>query len=266
MATLLARVFNGLQGTIIKEKQLKDELAGQQQSLRNTLSLLEQKNDELEQFAYVISHDLKEPVRMVVSFMGLLKRNYGSQMDEKAHTYINFAIDGGIRMQNMIGDLLDLSRTSPQNVIKEMVNLNDSLKEAKQNIFGLIEESSAEIIVQTQLPILPAYRVDIIRLLQNMLSNAIKFRKKGISPVILLNATDKGSQWLLSIEDNGIGIENDKFEKIFEIFSRLHAHTDYEGTGIGLSVCKKVVEHHGGKIWLESEEGKGSNFYFTINK
>jgi signal transduction histidine kinase len=265
-AALISRVFSGLQETIIKENQFKEELGRQRQSLQHALTLLQQKNDELEQFAFVASHDLKEPVRMVTSFMGLLKRKYGSQLDEKAHTYMDFAIDGGIRMQRMISDLLELSRTARQDMVKELVDLNDILKDAKQNIFRLIEENHAEIIIKTQLPVISSSRVDITRLLQNLMSNAIRFRKKEINPVISLHATEKEKEWLFSMQDNGIGIENEKFKKIFEIFARLHSHEDYEGTGIGLAVCKKVVEQHGGKIWVESEEGKGSNFYFTINK
>jgi signal transduction histidine kinase len=265
-AALLTGVFNGLQETIVNEKQLKEELANQQYSLEQALSMLQLKNDELEQFAFVASHDLKEPVRMVTSFMGLLKRKYGDQLDEKAHIYIDFAIDGGLRMQKMISDLLELSRTARQDAVRELVDLNDTLKEAKQNIFKLIEESHAEIITKTPLPIISSNKADITRLVQNLLINAIKFRKKEISPVIYLQATENQREWLFSMEDNGIGIDQEKLEKIFEVFARLHSHEDYEGTGIGLAVCKKVVEHYGGRIWAESENGTGSNFYFTINK
>jgi signal transduction histidine kinase len=263
---LLTRVFSGLQETIDKEKKLKEELNRQQQSLQQALNMLQQKNEELEQFAFVASHDLKEPVRMVTSFMGLLKSKYGGQLDEKAHSYMDFAINGGIRMQRMISDLLELSRTARQDAVKEFIDLNDILQEAKQNIFKLIEENHAEIIIKNRLPIIASNRADITRLLQNLLSNAIRFRKKEITPVIRFNVIEKEKEWLFSMEDNGIGIEPEKFEKVFEIFARLHSHEEYEGTGIGLAVCKKVVEHHGGKIWVESEEGKGSNFYFTINK
>jgi light-regulated signal transduction histidine kinase (bacteriophytochrome) len=129
-----------------------------------------------------------------------------------------------------------------------------------------MEENHAEIILQSKLPVITSNRADIARLLQNLLSNAIRFRKKEISPVICVNATEREKEWLFSMQDNGIGIDREKFGKIFEIFARLHSHEEYEGTGIGLAVCKKVVEHHGGSIWVESEEGKGSNFYFTIKK
>ena len=265
-AALIPRLFNGLQETLDKEKQLREELHIQQNSLQQALNMLQQKNNELEQFAYVASHDLKEPLRMVTSFMGLLKTKYDKVLDEKAHTYIDFAVDGGKRMQKMIDDLLELSRTAHRDTVKESVSLGDILNEVKQNIFRLIEESGAEIIVNTELPVLAVYRADITRLLQNLLSNAIKFRQKEINPVIRMNAIEKKREWLFSIEDNGIGISKEKFENVFEIFTRLHSHDTYEGTGIGLAVCKKVVEQHGGRIWVEAEEDKGSIFYFEIPK
>ncbi|MEP7142655.1 MAG: ATP-binding protein [Ferruginibacter sp.] len=164
----------------------------------------------------------------------------------------------------MIDDLLELSRTANRNELLVPVNLNDIFSEVKQNIFKLIEESNAEIIVKKELPVLAVYRSDISRLLQNLLCNAIKFREKEISPVIIVDAEKKEYEWLFSIQDNGIGIEQGKFEKIFEIFTRLHSQQTFEGTGIGLAVCKKVVEHHGGRIWVESKDRKGSIFYFTI--
>jgi signal transduction histidine kinase len=263
---LIPRLFRGLQETILKEKLLKEEVNKQQQSLQQAMVMLQQKNNELEQFAYVASHDLKEPLRMVISFMGLLKEQYGPELDEKANTYIGYALDGGKRMQKMIADLLELSRTAHHNAVKEWVNLGVILVEVKQNIFQLIEESKAEIIIKADLPLLAVYRVDITRLLQNLLSNAIKFRKKETNPVIHFDTTEKEEGWLFSIQDNGIGIKKEKFEKIFEIFTRLHSQETYEGTGIGLAVCKKVVEHHGGKIWVESEEGNGSTFHFIIQK
>ena len=265
-AALIPGLFNGLQETLNKENLLKEELSKQQRSLEQALNMLNQKNGELEQFAYVASHDLKEPLRMVTSFMGLLKNKYDNQLDEKAHTYIDFAIDGGKRMQKMIADLLELSRTGRKEISKEHVDLNEILKEAKQDIFKLMEENRAEIIVRSKLPVLFIYKPDISRLFQNLLSNAIKFRKKEIAPVIKIAASEKEKEWLFSIEDNGIGIEQEKFEKIFEVFARLHSQKTYEGTGIGLAICKKVVEHYEGRIWTESEEGNGSTFYFTIKK
>ncbi len=268
IAALIPGLFSGLQESLNNETALKEELHSQRQSLQQALQMVQQKNNELEQFAYVASHDLNEPLRMVTSFMGLLKNKYENQLDEKAHTYINFALDGSVRMQKMISDLLDLSRTTNEGRDKEleMVDLNEILEEVKQNIYILIEESNVEIIVKTKLPVLPVYRADISRLLQNLFSNAIKFRKKDIRQCIILNATEQENEWLFNIEDNGIGIEKEKFGKIFEIFGRLHSQEAYEGTGIGLAICKKIVEQNGGEIWLESEKGKGTIFYFTIKK
>jgi len=223
-------------------------------------------NADLVQFAYVVSHDLKEPLRMVTGFMELLKSKHGHALNEKGRAYVDFAIAGGKRMRKMIDDLLELTRIGRENSVKEFADIHDIVKEVKENILKLTEDTGAEIIIKTALPVLPVYRSDIIHLLQNLMSNAIKFRKKDIPPVIYLDAKEERDAWLFSIADNGIGIEKEKFEKIFEIFARLHAKESYEGSGIGLAVCKKVVQHHGGTIWIESEKGKGSTFYFTLLK
>ena len=266
LSALVPRLFKGLQEILDKEKQLKEALSIQQESLQQALSLVQKKNHELEQFAYVASHDLQEPIRMVTSFMGMLKNKYGGQLDERAHTYINFATDGGKRMQKMISDLLELSRTGRNDATKELIDLDDVVKEAQQNIYKLVVENRARIIIGTTLPKVPVYRGDMSRLFQNLLSNAVKFRKKETDPVIRISSTEQEHSWLISVEDNGIGIEKDKSGKIFEIFSRLHAQDIYPGSGIGLAVCKKIVEQHGGNIRVDSEEGKGSTFYFTIKK
>jgi len=266
LAALVPKLFKGLQETLTKEQELREALAKQQHSLQEALQLVQQKNSELEQFAYVASHDLQEPLRMVTSFMGMLKNKYGGQLDEKANTYINFAVDGGKRMQIMIGDLLELSRTGRKDAIEETIGLGDILIEVQQNISKLIEENHARIIISTPLPELEVYRGDMSRLLQNLLTNAIKFRKNGEVPLINIAVAEQEGMWVISIKDNGIGIENENLEKIFEIFGRLHAQDAYRGSGIGLAVCKKVAEQHGGRIWVESKEGEGSIFNFTIEK
>jgi len=234
--------------------------------LKVNAGALAKSNQALAQLAYIASHDLKEPLRMVTSFMELLKRKYAGQLDDKANTYIDFALDGGKRMMRMIDDLLEFSRINGDGRRREMVSLDDITKEAGKNISRLIKKNNATIKVTTPLPALFVFRSEITRLIQNLASNAIKFRKKEIDPLIQVNATEKDDEWLFSIEDNGIGIEQEKCEKIFEIFTRLHTQGTYDGTGIGLAVCKRVVEHHGGKIWVESEVGKGSIFYFTLLK
>jgi light-regulated signal transduction histidine kinase (bacteriophytochrome) len=256
-----------------KMSQLNNELVNTQRILHKKneeISYLNKKlsiaNVNLEQLMYVVSHDLKEPLRMVNSFMLLLKNKYAQLLDEKANTYIGFAVDGGKRMQAMITDLLELSLTAANNSHKELVDVNLLFNEAQQNLFNLIKESKAEIVTEGKLPKLIVNKSDIIRLFQNLVGNAIKFKKRDTHPVITLNVMENKDEWLISIKDNGIGIPAEKFENIFEIFNRLHSKEEYEGTGIGLASCKKIVEGNGGTIWLESEEDIGSTFYFTIPK
>ncbi|HEV8083878.1 MAG TPA: ATP-binding protein [Chitinophagaceae bacterium] len=256
-----------------KMSQLNNELVNTQRILfkkNEEISHLNKKlaaaNTNLEQLMYVVSHDLKEPLRMVTSFMLLLKNKYAQLLDEKANTYIGFAVDGGKRMQAMITELLELSHTAAYNSHKELADLHLLFNAAQQNLFNLIKESEAEIITEGKLPKLVVNKTDIIRLFQNLLSNAIKFRKRDTHPVITLKVVENKDEWLISLKDNGIGIPADKFEKIFEIFSRVHSKEEYEGTGIGLASCKKIVEGNGGTIWLESEENIGSTFYFKLPK
>lgn len=253
--------------------QLNNELVNTQRILfkkNEEISGLNKKlsaaNINLEQLMYVVSHDLKEPLRMVISFMLLLKNNYGQILDEKANTYIGFAVDGGKRMQAMITELLELSHTATYNSHKELADLHALFKEAQQNLFNLIKESKANIIIEGKFPELLVNKTDIIRLFQNLVGNAIKFRKRDTAPVITLKVMESKDQWLFSVKDNGIGIPAEKFEQIFEIFNRLHSKEEYGGTGIGLASCKKIVEGNGGTIWVESKENTGSTFSFKLPK
>jgi len=253
--------------------QLNNELVNTQRMLSkknaeiNTLNIqLHSINTDLEQFTYVASHDLQEPLRMITGFMELLQLKYGEQLDKKANTYISFALDGGKRMHKLIVDLLELSRVGRKDSAKEPNNLNDILAEVQKNLSLLIRESNTQLTVKKALPVLPVFQHDINRLFQNLISNAIKFRKKEVSLLVEIDVKEKDDSWLFSFADNGIGIEAGQFEKIFEVFTRLNTREAYEGTGIGLAVCKKVVEYHGGKIWVNSQEGKGSTFYFTLMK
>lgn len=253
--------------------QLNNEMANTQKALiKKNAEItklnyqLKKANQELEQLTYVASHDLKEPLRMVTSFMNLLKKNYYHQLDEKAHTYINFAIDGGSRMQTMINDLLDLSRTTRPDEEKSQVNLTEITEQVLVNLHSLIEENEAEIIIESALPEVMAYKHDFTRIFQNLIANAIKFRRTEIKPVVRINTSENTTEWIFSIADNGIGIDPENFDKVFNIFTRINPIDDFEGSGIGLAICKKVVEKYGGKIWIESDRTSGCIFYFSIKK
>lgn len=231
--------------------------------LNNALALT---NTELEQFTYVASHDLKEPLRMITGFMRLLRNKYSNVLDLKAISYIDMALDGGKRMQALITDLLELSHSGAEEGKKVIVDLNDILEQVKLDISPLVEETNAEIISLKALPLLEVYEIGVRRLFQNLISNAIKFRRSGIPARIIIDVSEKEDCWLFSINDNGIGMEAGNPEKIFEFFSRLNPAEEYEGAGLGLAICKKIVARHGGTIWVESLPGEGSTFYFTLLK
>lgn len=222
-------------------------------------------NIELESFAYVASHDLQEPLRMVSSFMNLLQKKYHSQLDETANQFISFAVDGSNRMKQLITDLLRYSQTGAKPQPAEPVNLKDALAELQIVLQHKIEATNTTIITDG-LPLVTAVKSDIDQLLQNLIGNAIKYQAPGSKPIIKIAAEERINDWLISVQDNGIGISPVFKDKIFVVFQRLHNKDDYSGTGIGLSICKKIVDKAGGKIWVESEAGEGSTFYFTIVK
>lgn len=222
-------------------------------------------NRELEQFAYVSSHDLQEPLRMITSFLTQLEKRYGAQLDEKARQYIAFAVDGATRMRQIILELLEFSRVGRINTQKESIDLNRLINEICLLQKKSIEEKNA-IITTRNLPVIYQHKAPVLQVFQNLISNAIKYSKEGIAPLIEVAATDAGDHWLFTVADNGIGIEQEYFEKIFVIFQRLHGREEFDGTGIGLALVKKIIETTGGKIWLTSEPGKGSKFSFTIPK
>jgi PAS domain S-box-containing protein len=239
-----------------ERKQTEIELQFQKQDLARS-------NAELQQFAYVASHDLQEPLRMVTSYLELLKRRYAGQLDEKADQFIGFAVDGAARMQTLINDLLAYSRVGTHDQPLEPADCQRTLDNVLRNLQMTIADSQARI---THDP-LPQVQVDptqLAQLFQNLISNGIKFRQPGVSPHIHIGCRPHGSKWLFSIQDNGIGIDPQYVDRIFLIFQRLHSRTEYPGTGIGLAVCKKIVERYGGNLWVESKPGQGSTFYFTI--
>ena len=225
---------------------------------------LERSNAELEQFAYVASHDLQEPLRMVASYTQLLQRRYSDIVDEKGKEYIYYAVDGAKRMQQLINDLLAFSRLTSKAQPFDKVDLNMLLNKVKVNLQIAIEDADASIITSV-LPVVFGDESQLTQLFQNLINNAIKFHGDP-SPVVNIKAQELTDFWQLSVSDNGIGIDEKYQEKIFVIFQRLHSKDKYDGTGIGLAVCKKVVDRHGGQIWIDSELGKGSTFYFTIAK
>lgn len=223
---------------------------------------LERKNRELEEFAYVASHDLQEPLRTISSFVDLLEQQYKGKLDDKADKYLSYITHSSNRMKVFITDLLEYSRIGNEKKSAK-IDCNDTIAEVLADLDTLIKETGTQITVGT-LPVISGYPTEIKQLFQNLVSNAIKFRKKNISPIINIIAIQRKDNWEFVIADNGIGIDRKHFDRIFVIFQRLHTRNDYQGSGIGLSHCKKIVELHKGKIWLESNPGIGTTFYFTI--
>jgi PAS domain S-box-containing protein len=255
----------GAMTDLTQQKHMELQLSDLNQSLKQYTSELERSNVELEQFAFVASHDLQEPLRMISSFMDLLKRRNEGQLDEKALQYIYFATDGAKRMKQIILDLLDYSRASSPMEGKEEVDMNEVISEFKQSRRKIISEKSASII-SANLPTLHSHKAPIIQVLHSLLDNALKYSVAGISPIIEIKAVENQKEWEFSLTDNGIGIDPQFYDKIFFLFQRLHNKDQYSGTGIGLSIAKKHVEFLGGRIWPEPAPGKGTVFYFTIPK
>src|SRR5665647_3198428 len=230
--------------------------------LKSKLEELARSNEELEQFAYVSSHDLQEPLRMISSYLQLLQRRYQGSLDDKADKYIYYAVDGASRMQNLINDLLEFSRVTTKARDPEPTDSEFILDKVLSNLEVFIEENEATVSYG-YLPEVMADYSQMVQVFQNLIINGIKFRSEE-APQIHISAEKKESEWVFSVQDNGIGIDPQYSEKIFEVFKRLHKKEEYPGTGIGLAICKKIVERHGGRIWVECELDKGSTFYFTL--
>jgi two-component system, chemotaxis family, sensor kinase Cph1 len=223
---------------------------------------LAKSNADLKQFAYVASHDLREPLRMITSFLQLLERRYKDELDEDANEFIGFAVDGAKRLDNMIMDLLEYSRVANKEIQFTDVDLEEVIDKIKSNLNILIEEHSATINYDS-LPTIRSDENQMLILLQNLISNAIKYRSEE-TPQIHISAEKQANQYIFGVKDNGIGIDPKHLERIFTIFQRLHTHEEYEGSGIGLSIAQRIVHQHGGEIWAESLPEQGSTFYFTI--
>jgi light-regulated signal transduction histidine kinase (bacteriophytochrome) len=280
------------------------QLTEQNQSLTDLNSKLAESNHELEQFAYIVSHDLQSPLQTTMGFARLLGKKYESILDEKATHYIDRIVEGSNRMNHLIKDLLEYSRIQTRAKSFEAIDLNSVFQEVLFSLEWSIKKTEAEITCQQPLPTVMGDRTQLQQLLQNLINNAIKFQQPDRKPTINISVEplttlpqtrnnltenycensaniplertgliqtierpsdkDQGNEWRFSIEDNGIGIPVKEFEHIFQIFQRLHTDREYPGTGIGLTICKKIVERHGGKIWLNSEVGVGTTFYFTL--
>ncbi len=234
-------------------------------ALREAHEELKRSNAELEQFAYVASHDLQEPLRMVSSYTQLLMRRYGDKLDGDAREFTAFIVDGATRMKQLIEDLLAYSRVGTRDKNFKPVDAGSSLGRALTNLRAAIQDSGATV-THDPLPTIPCDEVQLAQLFQNLIGNALKFRKPDAAPAVHVGAADQGAEWEFMVRDNGIGIEPQYFERIFMVFQRLHDKGEYPGTGIGLAIVKKVVERHGGRIWVQSRPGAGTTFHFTMPK
>jgi PAS domain S-box-containing protein len=242
-------------------QEAHDEL---EERVKERTAELARSNAELEQFAYVASHDLQEPLRMVSSYVQLLADRYQGALDEDADEFIRYAVDGAERMQRLINDLLAYSRLQTRGEPFADTDSEEALETALQNLEAAIQENGATV-THGPLPTVPADRTQLVQLFQNLVGNAIKFRGEA-PPEIRVTAQDRGSAWRFAVEDNGIGIDAAETERVFRIFQRLHAREEYPGTGIGLALCKRIVERHGGTIGVQSQPGEGSTFFFTLVK
>ena len=223
---------------------------------------LRRSNEELQQFAYVASHDLQEPLRMVLSYLSLLQKKYRNNIDGEAQKYIDFAMEGGTRMRHLIDDLLEYSRVETKGKDFVPVNMNDLVRNTLAMMKDSVEKNKANVVVEA-LPTVFADESQMIQVMQNLISNAIKFRGKE-RPEIRISATNEWGEWKFAVKDNGIGLDMAHAERIFQMFQRLHTKEAYPGSGVGLAIAKKIMERHGGRIWVESEEGKGATFFFTL--
>lgn len=246
------------------EQQMEEKVRERTMQLSTANEELQRSNAELEQFAYIASHDLKEPLRMIAAYTELIDSRIASSTPE-VNEFAGYVHDGVRRMQALIDDILQYSRIGSIKNNVGNVNINAVLKETATVLAGKVEESGAAL-VYNDLPEVSGNRTLLQQLFQNLVENAIKFHRKGVAPLVEIKACDADEFWRFSVSDNGIGMSPDYYEKIFVIFQRLHSAQEFPGTGIGLSICKKIVEQQGGRIWVKSEEGAGTTFYFTLRK
>jgi PAS domain S-box-containing protein len=266
----LARAVADMISPILNARlQAKREEAGRkaaEEALLLEAEKLERSNRELEQFAYVASHDLQEPLRMVSSYTQLLAQRYNDKLDQDARDFIGYAVDGANRMQRLIQDLLSYSRVATRGQPPDKMDTHGALGEAVKNLQAAIQESGA-MVTNGELPMVLADRTQIAQVFQNLVGNSIKFQRPGEPPRVHVSAVrhdDSDRTWTFEVKDNGIGIDPKYFDRLFVIFQRLHGKQEYPGTGIGLALCRRIVERHGGRIWIESEPGRGTSVFFTL--
>ncbi|MFY8006228.1 MAG: ATP-binding protein [Sediminibacterium sp.] len=257
------RLFGATQN-ITRRKEDEALLLELNKQLKQRADELAASNVELERFAYVASHDMQEPLRMITSFLQLFRKKYQEKIDDTAEQYLHFVMDGADRMKRLITDLLEYSRIGSNKGVAESIDINQLMKEVQEVFVNRIAECEATIVCK-DLPVIMGNKTQLFQLFQNLVGNALKYIGKE-KPIVIVSGQEEDNHFLFSVEDNGIGIKPMFFDKIFVLFQRLHHKHQYSGTGIGLSVCKKIVEKHGGKIWVTSEPDKGSTFYFTISK
>ena len=250
---------------LTKENRYQALLLERNSQIEKQNEQLRQANEELQQFAYISSHDLKEPLRMIGSFTQIIEQKYASKLGEEPKSYFQFINEGVSRMHGLLDALLQYATIGKIDLELEPVEVQEVINIARTNLTVKIEETDANILCG-EMPTVKAISSFLVQLFQNLISNAIKFRQEESRPIILINAEERTQDWLFSVEDNGIGIAQEHKERIFIIFQRLHKRNKYEGTGIGLAICHKIVSQLMGKIWIESELGKGTTFFFTIPK
>jgi PAS domain S-box-containing protein len=260
----IARTVGHQIGQFIARKQAEAALQEANDQLTVKAEQLSRSNAELEQFAYVASHDLQEPLRMIASYTQLILRRYGDRFDGDAREFMDFIVDGATRMKQLIEDLLAYSRVGTHGKAFRPTDSGAAVQKALANLRAAIE-SSTGTVTYDPLPTINADEFQLVQLFQNLIGNALKF-KGAETPRVHISVNEQADTWTFGVKDNGIGIDGEYFDRIFMVFQRLHSRTDYPGTGIGLAICKKVVDRHGGRLWIESGVGSGSTFWFTVPK
>jgi len=261
--------IQNVEGIITNYLAIKSDITSQKHNEARLAALVEElrhSNDELEQFAYVASHDLRQPLRMISAYLGLLEKRLAPALDAETRQFLGFALDGAKRLDRMIVDLLQYSRIGRVTSQMEAVDLGEALRDSLRHLEVAIVESGAEVRVDGSLPVCHGDRLELMRLFQNLIGNAINYARPGFPPRVVVSNRDAGDEWVVTVEDNGIGIAEADLSRVFGIFQRLVTRDKVDGTGIGLAVCRKIAEHHGGRIWVESQLDVGSRFLVALPK